>query len=93
MEMEGRDEAVFKDRQILMRNKRVVYNIIYGQCSPSIQEVLIGDKDYQDKSDNFEVKWLLDQLRFLSVGLDRTANGYVQDQTAHQTFLKYEAKE
>jgi len=32
-------------------------------------------------------KWLLDQLRLLSVGLDRTANGYVQDQTAHQTLL------
>ena len=31
-----------KDRQIFIRNKRVVYNIIYGQCSPSIQEVLIG---------------------------------------------------
>jgi len=49
-----------KDRQILIRNKRVVSNIIYGQCSPSIQEVLIGDMDYKDKSDNFDVKWLLD---------------------------------
>ena len=47
----------------------------------------MGDKDYKDKSDDFDVKWLLDQLRLLSVGLDRTSNGYVQDQTAHQTLL------
>ena len=53
--------------------------------APSIQGVLIGDKDYKNKSDDFDVKWLLDQLRILSVGLDRTSNGYVQDQTAHQT--------
>jgi len=31
-----------KDRQTLIRNKRVVYNIIYGQCSPSIHEVFLG---------------------------------------------------
>jgi len=82
-----RTKLYLKDRQILKRNNRVVYNIIYGQCSPSIQEVLIGDKDYKDKSDNFDFKWLLGQLRLLSVGLDRTANVYVQNQTAHQTML------
>ena len=82
-----RTKLYLKDRQTLITNKRVVYNIIYGQCSPSIQEVLMGDKDYKDKSDDFDVKWLLDQLRLLSVGLDRTSNGYVQDQTAHQTLL------
>jgi len=82
-----RTKLYLKDRQTLITNKRVVYNIIYGQCSPSIQEVLMGDKDYKAKSDNFEVKWLLDQLRLLSVGLDRTSNGYVQDQTAHQMLL------
>ena len=65
-----------KDRQTLIRNKRAVYNIIYCQYSPSIQEVLLGDKDYKNKSDDFDVKWLLDQLRILSVGLDRTSNGY-----------------
>ena len=83
-----RTKLYLKDRQTLNTNTRVVYNIIYGQCSPSIQEVVIGDKDYKDKSDNFDVKWLLEQLRLLSVGLDRTSNGYVQDQTA----LNYGAK-
>ncbi len=69
-----RDEAkpYLKDGQTLIRNKQVVYNIIYGQCSPSIQEILIGDKDHKNKSDDSDTKCLLDQLRLLCVDFNRS---------------------
>ena len=30
----------------------------------------MGDKDYKDESDDFDVKWLLDQLRLLSISVE-----------------------
>jgi len=46
------DKLYLKERQTRIRNKRFVHNIIYGHCSPSIQEVLEGYRDYENNSDD-----------------------------------------
>ncbi len=81
------------NKQTLVQNRRVVYNILYGQCSPSLQEVLMGIEDFKAKSSGFDVPWLLDQLRILSAGLDRTSNAQYQDQQANRTLINMRQKQ
>jgi hypothetical protein len=75
------------NKHTLTQNKRVVYDVIYGQCSPAMQENLMGHDDFATESANFNVQWLLAQLRILSAGLDRTSNAHCQDQDTNRFLL------
>ena len=75
------------DKQMMNKNKRVTYKMMFGQCSPSLQEVIIANKDYKVKSESFDIKWLMDEIRKASAGLDRTSNEVVQWETAMMTLL------
>ena len=59
MDVERGKKLYLASKQILVQNKRVVYNVIYDQCSPSMQELLMGHEEFKKESGNYNVVWLL----------------------------------
>ncbi len=65
-------------KRILRENHRVLYGVIWGQCSPSLQAVIKGLPDFLLRSTKYDVEWLLKQLKVVSNGIDCKSNVYVQ---------------
>jgi len=50
-------------------NTTKLYSLIWGQCMEAMQVALKGIDDFQAKDDAFDVKWLLENSKFLSSGI------------------------
>jgi hypothetical protein len=65
-------------KKLIRENKRVLFTIIWGQCSPSLQAVVKGLDDFLTNFSTYNTKWLLEQLKVVSAGIDSKSNVYVQ---------------
>ena len=48
-----------KDLKLIKSNLKKVYNLIYGNCTESVQTMIKTDSKYEDKSKTFDYKWIL----------------------------------
>ena len=51
-----------KNKGILKRNIQKTYGLIWGQCSEALKELVRHLEDYKDKSREFDVILLLEEL-------------------------------
>ena len=61
----------------LLTNQRKLYDVIWGQCSDQLQEVIKYLDDYEDKETKKDIPWLMEQLQRETVGIDSMGNKYV----------------
>ena len=62
-------------RNILFQNTTKLYGIIWGQCTPSIQEEIRGLIDWEKQSNSYNTLWLLQNLKRSSSGSDSAQYG------------------
>ena len=50
----------FVSREYVLRsNMEKLYGLLWGQCSSALQATIKGINEYEDKSDDFDIIWLL----------------------------------
>mgnify|MGYP003321274356 CR=1 FL=1 len=59
---------------LLKSNMVKVYGLVWGQCSAALQSYIKGLDSYEDKSDGFDVLWLLGELKKATSGIDAKVN-------------------
>ena len=60
----------------LTSNLVKVFGVVWGQCSPGLQEAIKGATDAKTKMDDYDCLWLLEQAKLHSSGVDQTTNAY-----------------
>ena len=55
-------------------NINKLHKIIIRQCTPALKSSIKRDKDYEDKSKDFNTFWLLQKLKIVTAGVDAKAN-------------------
>ena len=70
-------KSMQESRKILSQNLVKLWAVIYGQCTPVLQEEISGDPEYATKSANFDSIWLLQTLQNVTAGVNKTSNLYV----------------
>mmetsp|Transcript_18801 Transcript_18801/g.21383 ORF Transcript_18801/g.21383 Transcript_18801/m.21383 type:complete len:567 (+) Transcript_18801:256-1956(+) len=56
----------------LQSNLPKLYGLIWGQCTPGVQQDIRNLPDYSDKSDKHDCLWLLNHLKQAAAGTDDT---------------------
>ena len=46
-----------------------IYGTIWGQCTPELQLVLKGNKDYNKKSKTFDLLWIIKEAKKRTAGI------------------------
>ena len=64
-------------RNILFQNITKLFGIIWGQCTPSLQEDIRGLQDYKNETDSYNTLWLLENLKRASSGNDKAQYEYL----------------
>ena len=63
-----------------------VYAIVWGQCTSSLQAVLVkGNGDFEGKHKNCDDLWLFGQVKIVSSGIDNKSNKY---KNLHATLMQ-----
>lgn len=73
--------------QTMKSNKSKIYSLIWGQCSPGLQAIIQGDKDFVTKEEKRDVLWVLEQVKLATAGIDERANQYENMCQVLLTFL------
>ena len=47
-----------------------IYGIVFGQGTPSLQSVMKGVPDYENKSKDCECLWIMEELKKITAWLD-----------------------
>ena len=63
------------------------YSLVWGQCTNALQSVVKGLDNYDEKSDDYNVIWLLTSLKKITSGVDVKANVRITLISAIQTFF------
>ena len=74
-ELENQDNTQMTN--VLFASHVKLWAVIYGQCTPVLQEEISGDPEYATKSANFDSIWLLQTLQNVTAGVNKTSNLYV----------------
>ena len=77
-------DAILKEevKQFVMRKNNIrrniqsAYSLVWGQCSSALQAYVKGLDGYVDTTDDYDLKWLLDELKKASPGIESNANKY-----------------
>ena len=69
-----------------VRNKKKVYTILYGQCTPSLLSGIKSADDFSKKDKEKDPIWIMTLIKKLSVGIDETENELC---TAFQSLKKF----
>ena len=85
-------DAILKEevKQFVMRKNNIrrniqsAYSLVWGQCSSALQAYIKGLDGYTNATDNYDLKWLLDELKKASSGIDSNANKYA---TMHKSLM------
>ena len=75
-----------KDIKVIKTNLKKVYNLVYGNCTDSVQTMLKADSDYEDKSKDFDHAWIFNKVKTIVAGLDKKLNLRV---TLHSALTSY----
>ena len=57
-------------------NMDKIFSYIWDQCTSGLQSAIIGMDEYEDKSSECDVIWLLEQLKLVTSGIDKTTDKY-----------------
>ena len=68
-------------------NLSKAYSLVWGQCTNALQSVIKGLDNYDEKSDDYDVIWLLTSLKKITSGVDIKANVRVTLFEAIQTLF------
>ena len=68
-------------------NLSKAYSLVWGQCTNALQSVIKGLDGYDEKSDDYDVIWLLTSLKKITSGVDIKANVRVTLFDAIQTLF------
>ena len=75
------DYAEYRKREKSYKNnKKKLFGLIYGQCTPTLLASIKSQKQYSEKYKEKDIVWLLEIIKRLSVGIDDNANDLL---TAH----------
>ena len=76
-------------REMLLKSNMVkVYGLVWGQCSAALQSYVKGLDSYEEKSDVFDVLWLLGELKKATSGIDVKVNPRLTMHEAVATLYK-----
>ena len=65
----------YGNRQVaLKKNIGKLYELVWGQCTTSVKTLIKGETDYDDNKKKNNVKWLIEQLRRITSGVDGEAD-------------------
>ena len=53
----------------MFSNTNKSYNIIWGKCIPVIESVFKGNEDFSSKSKYFDLLWLIQETKNITVGI------------------------
>ena len=51
-----------------------IHGLVLGQCTHSLQSMIKNENDYKDKSNTFDILWLMKQLKQITAGIDSISN-------------------
>ena len=68
------------------RNKRKIYTLLYGQCTPNLLSGIKSAEDFTKKDKGKDPIWIMTMIKKLSVGIDETENELC---TAFYTFKRF----
>ena len=76
-----RDYAEYHKREKSYKNnKRTLFGLLYGQCTPTLLASIKSQKNFTEKYKEKNIVWLMEVIKRLSVGIDDNANDLL---TAH----------
>eukprot|EP00957_Ditylum_brightwellii_P154757 11778652-Ditylum_brightwellii.AAC.1 len=52
------------------------FSYAWGQCTSSLQSVIVGLSEYEDKAAECDIIWLLENLKLATAGIDSKSNKY-----------------
>ena len=61
----------------IRRNIQSAYSLIWGQCSSALQAYVKGQDGYVTATEDYDVTWLLNEVKKACSGIDSKANAYV----------------
>ena len=61
----------------ICRNIECVYSLIWGQCSSALQAYVKGQEGYEAATEDYDVIWLLREMKKACLGIDLKVNPYV----------------
>ena len=68
---------IFVDREYMMYNNKIkLHTYIWGQCSSSVNLVIMGENEFKEKHGRKDVIWLLTKIELVMAGLDSKFNKY-----------------
>ena len=76
-----------KDLKLIKSNLNKIYNLVYGNCTDSVQTMLKTDDDYESKSRFFDHRWLFRKVKMIVAGLDTKVNLRVSLHTAMLNYM------
>ena len=53
-----------------------IFACTWGQCTSSLQLVIIGLSKYEDKAATYDMIWLLENLKLATAGIDSKSSNY-----------------
>ena len=59
-----------KHNHLFDKNKKRIFTILIGQCTPSLLSIVKSSNDWRKKNDEKDPLWLMSVLKSLSVGID-----------------------
>ena len=68
-------------------NMSKAYSLVWGQCTNALQSLIKGLDNYDEKSNDYDVIWLLTSLKKITSGVDVKANVRVTLFDAIQTLF------
>ena len=70
----------WKREKSYKKNKRKLFGLIYGQCTPTLLASIKSQQKFSDRYKEKDIAWLLEVIKQLSAGIDDNANDLL---TAH----------
>ena len=61
----------------IRRNIQTTFGLVWGQCSNALQAYVRGLNGYTKAADDYDLKWLLIEIKKASSGIDGKANPYL----------------
>ena len=77
-ELLGLERKTFTEcHSILTQNLAKMFGLVWGQCTPKLREDIMGMKEYQEKANEYNCLWLLENLKTAVSGADRGQYEYL----------------
>ena len=76
-----------KRMHLYIKNKKRLYALLYGQCTPSLISSIKSTPNFTTFDDARDIMWLLKTVKLLSVGIDENNNELVSAHDAVRRFF------